>query len=68
MSLGIQDKTFRELMEEAGLTDEHLLEKTNELIKVIETGEFKPKNKEQELKKLKGMREALVFRVNKKRV
>ena len=57
---------WRKLLEEAGLTDEYLLGKVNELLNAIQTGEFKPRNKEQELRKLKEMKEVLLFRIKQK--
>ncbi|GEM_PF-6500920 len=53
-------------LKKAGLTDEKLLNKTEELIKAIETGMYKPKNKEKELRELKSHREELLERIKNK--
>ena len=60
-----QQTKWQKLLEEAGITDELLLGKTNELIEAIESGKFKPRNKERELKNLEQIREALLFRIKR---
>jgi hypothetical protein len=60
-------KKWKEAMDKAGLTDEYLLEKTEELIKAIETGEFKPRNKEKVLNKLIDEKKWLLCRINQEK-
>ena len=55
--------TFAEAMEKAGLTDEFLLSKTEELIDAIKSGVFKPRNKKRELEKLESARNELLYRI-----
>ncbi|HUD43935.1 MAG TPA: hypothetical protein VMR41_00120 [Patescibacteria group bacterium] len=61
-----QIKKFRDALEKAGLTDKKLLNKVDELIKAIETGEYKPKNKEKELKWLRSQRISLLKTIKDK--
>ena len=65
MNQNDQQIKWRKLLEEAGITDEFLLGKTNELIEAIESGKFKPRNKGRELKDLEQIREALLFRIKR---
>lgn len=61
-----QRTKWRQLLEEAGITDEYLLGKVNQWSNAIQSGEFKPKNKERELRKLREMKEMLLFRIKQK--
>jgi hypothetical protein len=54
---------FREAMIKAGLTNEFLLERTEELIDAIESGKFKPRNKTKVLKELLNTKEGLIYRI-----
>lgn len=54
---------FEKALKEAGITEEYLLQKTNEWIDAIKTGKFKPKNKEKELKELEVVKRILIFRI-----
>lgn len=54
-----QEETYQ-IYKKAGLTYEKLLATTNRLIKVIQSGEFKPRNKDKELSKLLMMRAAFI--------
>ncbi len=54
---------LREELRRAGLDEAFLLKRTEELIEAIETNQFRPKNKEKELRKLKQIREVLLLRI-----
>ncbi len=60
-----QSKTWKQFLGEAGITNEFLLNKTNELIEAIETGKFRPKNKERELRELRITKKALMVLIEK---
>ena len=58
--------TFKKALIEAGITNQFLLNKTQEFILAIKDGTYKPKNKKKELKKLIKMKEDLIFRIKNK--
>lgn len=55
--------TYKEALIGAGITNEFMLERTEELINAIESGKFKPKNKKKELDNLKWTKEVLIYRI-----
>jgi hypothetical protein len=56
---------FRQAMIKAGLTNKFLLKKTEEFIKVIENGEYRPINPEKKLGELKETKRVLEIQIER---
>lgn len=61
------NKKLKDSLEKKGITDEYLFHKAEELIKAIETGAFKPKNKKQVLRRLNEDRKAFLESIDDKK-